>query len=150
MARNYDFALELTRFVQKLGSMTAQLQQQVKEELRVSVVDGSSLTGSQGVPIDTNLLRESYTWKELGSAKSQLSSNRAYAGVIEFDDKRMYDPRGVWDKEGRTRTRLKTGQRGSVRITIAGWQNIVAHVAQGVKTKQTVTGSGMVRRLGTK
>lgn len=142
MAAKDDFALQLSRFVTQAQSRVGQIQAGIKAELLISVVDGSTLTGSEGVPKDTFLLDASYSWKDVSAAKSQLSSNAAYAGVIEYDDPGFWDPTGVWDKGTLAHTHTKTGQRGSMRATIAGYQRIVSAVANGAAAKIRVQGLG--------
>lgn len=144
MAKNTreDFALQLTKFVASAKSRVGQVQAAIRDEVYKSVVDGSAITGSPGVPQDTFLLDASYSWKDLSPGRSQLSSNAAYAGVIEYDDPAFFDEHGVWDKTGLTHTHTRSGQRGSMRITIAGYPRIVAAVAQGVRHGTRVTGLG--------
>lgn len=137
-----DFALQLSRFVASATSQLGQIQQGVKDEVYKSVVHGSTITTSSGLPVDTQLLRDSYTWKEVSRGKSQLSSNVAYAGIIEFGGKEFWDPNGVWEKGTRPHTHEKSGEpyRASIRKTIAGWPAIVASV--NAKSKQRLTGLG--------
>jgi hypothetical protein len=136
-----DFALEISRFIAGTTSQLGQIQQAVKAEVYKSVVHGSTLTGSAGLPVDTKLLRDSYSWKEVSRGKSQLSSNVAYAGVIEYGDRGFWDPNGVWEKGTRPHTYEKSGEpyRGSIRKTIEGWSAIVAYYG---KSKQRLTGLG--------
>ena len=136
-----NFELQLTRFVASATSQVGQIQAGIKAELLKSVVDGSTITGSPGVPKDTFLLDASYSWKGT-AANSRLTSNAAYAGVIEYDSMSFWDPNGVWEKGDLTHTHTKTGQRGSMRITIAGYQKIVSSVARGVKARVRVVGLG--------
>lgn len=139
-----DFAIQLTRWVAKQGSALDQIQQAVKDEVLNSVLNPSDITGSEGLPLDTKLLRDSWTWKETSRGRSELNSNCAYAGVIEFDDRGYWDPNGVWEKGDRPHTYERTGQRGSVRMTVAGWQQIVDAVAGGPSTRQNLRGLGSV------
>lgn len=136
-----DFALQLSRFVASATSQLGQIQQAVKAEVYKSVVHGSTLTGSAGLPVDTELLRDSYSWKEVSRGKSQLSSNVAYAGIIEYGDEAFWDPNGVWEKGTRPHTYAKSGEpyRGSIRKTIAEWPRIVATYG---KSSQKLTGLG--------
>lgn len=141
-AANEDFALQLTRFVARATSQLGQIQAQLRDALMQSVVDGSTITGSEGVPQDTFLLDASYSWKDLSAGRAQLSSNASYAGIIEFDDPAFFDPNGVSDKAGLAHTHTKTGQRGSLRATIAGYPRLVAAIAQGTATRTAVIGLG--------
>ena len=136
-----DFALQLSRFVASATSQLGQIQRDVKNEVYQSVVNGSTITGSPGLPVDTALLRDSYSWKETSSGKSQLSSNVAYAGIIEYGDEAFWDSNGVWEKGARPHTHAKSGEmyRGSIRKTIAAWPKIVAYYG---KSKQRLTGLG--------
>jgi len=136
-----DFALQISRFIAGATTQLGQVQQAVKAEVYKSVVHGSTITGSPGLPVDTKLLRDSYSWKETSRGKSQLSTNVAYAGIIEFGDKAFWDPNGVWEKGTRPHTHEKSGEpyRGSIRKTIAGWPAIVAYYG---KSSQKLTGLG--------
>lgn len=136
-----DFALQISRFITSSTSQLGQIQQAVKAEVYKSVVNGSTITGSAGLPVDTALLRDSYSWKEVSPGKSQLSTNVAYAGIIEYGDEAFWDPNGVWEKGARPHTHAKSGEpyRASIRKTVAGWPAIVATYG---KSKQKLTGLG--------
>ena len=136
-----DFALQISRFFASATSQLGQIQQLVKDEIYKSVVHGSDITKSPGLPVDTKLLRDSYSWKETSKNKSQLSTNVAYAGIIEYGDEAFWDPNGVWEKGTRPHTHAKSGElyRGSIRKTIAEWPAIVAYYG---KSSQKLTGLG--------
>ena len=136
-----SFGIQLTKFAAKLTSQAGQLQEACELEVEQSILDGSLITGSVGLPRDTLFLRESWTWKRRGGGRAQFTSDCAYAEVIEYGD------RGYWKEEGTKRpedlahTHERTGQTGSVGTTVAGWPAIVAaYAAQGAK--QNLIGGG--------
>lgn len=140
MATN-QLGVQVSRFVAGALTQLGQLQRDCLAEVQRSVVIGSVLTGSQGVPVDTKLLIESYRWTNRGSGNQIFSSDCAYAAVIEYRDPNFWNPEGVWEKGDRPHTHAKKGQSGSVRMTIAGWPAIVSfYAANG--SKQRISGTG--------
>jgi len=140
-----DFGIQLTKYTRGLLTQIGQMQEACELEVEQSILDGSLITGSVGLPRDTLFLRESWKWKRRGG-RSQFASDCAYAEVIEYGD------RGYWKEEGTKRpedlahTHERTGQTGSVGDTVAGWPAIVAHYAAEFKMRgsggQNLTGLG--------
>ena len=135
------FGVQLTKFAAKITSQLGQIQEACELEVQESILDGSLITGSVGLPQDTHFLRESYKWKRQGGGRAQFTSDCAYAEVIEYGDRGYWKEEGTKRPEDRPHTHERTGQTGSVGDTVAGWPAIVAYyAAQGAK--QNLTGLG--------
>jgi hypothetical protein len=106
------------------------------EEVTKSVVDGSALTGAKGQPVDTGYLKSSWIGEWPSLNVYALHTNVAYAPVIEHNDRAFYDDRGSLPAQTTRRTsgggtasqKSTVGGNHSVKLTIAGWDRIVANV----------------------
>ena len=81
-------------------------------EVQRSVVEGSEITGAPGQPVDTGFLKSSWIARFLEAWRWTTTTAAAYAKHIE-------------EAVGLT-LRSEVGGFHSVKLTIAGWQRIVA------------------------
>lgn len=88
-------------------------------EVRRSVVEGSTLTGAPGQPVDIGTLRGSWTDNKVAPLVWELTSGLVYTKSIED---------GVSYAHGGTPLTLRSTVGGfhSVKLTRAGWDKIVA------------------------
>ena len=133
------FSADIDRFLAKLEQQRRDLFVGVATETLRSIQEGSPLTGAPGQPVDTGYLKSSWQLVFEGPMVAQIMTNVAYAPVIEENLRTAYDPRGVQPERpklpgggGRTPIKSTVGGHHSVRLTRAGFQRIVAAVAQEV------------------
>lgn len=135
-----SFADDIRRFVIKVQAKTPAIALSVATKAHASIKgDGTAsphpITGAPGQPVSTGFLRNSWILTP-GRAEHTISSNVAYAPVIEYNDRNAYDKRGrttdafgvtggnigpaQFVEGGSTRApKSVVGGHGSVRATIA-------------------------------
>ena len=86
-------------------------------------VEGSSITGAPGQPVDTGALRASFVDDFVSPTSWRIQTNIEYAPAIE-------DGIGA---HGPITLRSKVGGHHSVKKTVAGWERIVDHVTRNVR-----------------
>lgn len=98
-----------------------------------SVVEGSAVTGAPGQPVDTGNLRASWQETFPEPLVGQTATNVAYAESIEHGQQAPYTTAaGTQVTPGPMTLRSSVGGFHSVKLTRAGWQDIVRDVAQQV------------------
>ncbi len=106
-----SFANDLNRFATKVEKRSRAIHQISTEEVQRSVVEGSSITGAPGQPVQSGNLKGSYVPVFEGPFLWRTSSAVIYAPVIE---------------EGFGMTlRSTVGGFHSIKLTRGGWQRIV-------------------------
>ena len=80
-------------------------------QVRRSIVEGSDLTSAPGQPVDTGALKASFIDEFTGAESWRISTNLAYAPVIE---------EGVGFIQ-----RSPVGGSHSLKMTVSGWERIV-------------------------
>ena len=122
-----SFASDLDRFTAKVNRRAKRIESGLREQVQRSVVEGSELTGAPGQPIGPfpggGTLKGSFIPRFLGPGLWITSSALLYAPVIE----NLYNTR-----TGAITIRSSVGGGHSVKMTRAGWQRIVNHVAREV------------------
>jgi len=118
-----SFQADLAAFQLKVLHRQRLIHAEVSNELRRSVVRGSGLTGSPGQPVQTGNLAGSWNLTFPEVLLSELLTNVVYAPPIE---------EGM-GKGGKLTLRSQVGGFHSVKLTRAGFPNIVKHVMGKVK-----------------
>ena len=113
-----SFASDLRRFSAKYDRKADEFFTGATDEVARSVVEGSTITAAPGQPVQTGNLKNSWIPRRLGARRWQITTNVVYAPVIE-------DLIGI-------QIRSSVGGGHSVKMTRAGWQLIVDHVARRV------------------
>lgn len=98
-----------------------------------SVVEGSSVTGAPGQPVDTEYLKGSWQETFPEPLVGQTATNAEYAESIEHGQQAPYTTAaGTQVTPGPMTLRSSVGGFHSVKLTRAGWQDIVRDVARQV------------------
>jgi hypothetical protein len=139
-----SFGNEVLRFSQESLSNAEKVLQMAALEVFNSVSVGSSVTGSQGTPVDTGTALNSWAVggaAGVANAGAQMSSIKL-GQLRELQNDAIYT-RGL--EEGRAVQR----PAGWVRLTVANWQRIVSWAAQQLgnpsKANAAIPGRGTVR-----
>ena len=107
-----SFADDLKRFEQKVVADSRAIFVNVAATAHESIVNGSPITGAPGQPVDTGNLRNSWQLRFPDQNTAEISTNVEYAPYVEDNVRNV---------------RFKNHGPHSVKLTIAGLQNIVAH-----------------------
>jgi hypothetical protein len=110
-----SFASDLARFQRTVEARSQAVFVGVAAEAKTSIVEGSAITGAPGQPVATGNLRTSWILDFLTATRARISTNVSYAPVIEDN------ARGVT---------FRNHGPHSVKLTIAGFDRLVAHVTQ--------------------
>lgn len=114
------FQGDLDAFTAKLDQRQRDLFVGVATETLRSIKSGSPLTGAPGQPVDTGALINSWLLTFESAVAASISTHLVYAPLIEDGISRF----------GRSLTlRSQVGGFHSVKLTRAGFQRIVEHVA---------------------
>lgn len=130
-----DFSRALELFAVKAKFATHEVFVRSAQLAHESIKVGSQISGAPGQPLDTGALRNSWIL-DVGATEATITTNIAYAPVIENGVRAAYDARGVQpvrkrQAEGGTPRRKSTvGGPHSVKLTINGFGRIVAHAAR--------------------
>ena len=116
-----SFERDLESFTSKVERLTKDAFVDATVEVRRSIVEGSTLTGAPGQPVDTGALKASFVDNFTGPTSWQITTNMEYAPPIEDGVGRF----------GPITLRSSVGGFHSVALTVAGWQRIVDHVSRG-------------------
>jgi len=129
-----DFDSQLAKFAAKVDRRVKDTFVRSTEEVQLSVVEGSSVTGAPGQPVDTGNLKTSWIGKHEGGMVWRLATNVGYAPAIEEGTRTAFDPQGVTPERppGHKWQKSEVGGHHSVKLTRAGWQRIVEHAAREV------------------
>lgn len=119
------FSADLKAFAAKVEGRQREIFVRSTQEITRSMAEGSELTGAPGQPVDTAALRTD--WATNGAFTEQwvweTGTNKDYAEAIEYD---LPVNGGAKFSEIQ---KSPVGGTHSRAATIAGWQNIVNHVA---------------------
>lgn len=115
------FSGDIKRHQEKRDRRIRRIFIRTTEEVRRSVVSGSPLTGSPGQPVQTGALRASWVGRFLTPDRWRITTNLAYAPVIEAG-------------AGLT-LRSTVGGFGSVAMTRTGFANIVRFIANSERNR---------------
>jgi hypothetical protein len=107
------FSEDLARFAAKLKARNQLVFVNTASAVKGSIVDGSAVTGSPGQPVDTGTLKASWHLAFVSPTVADISTNVAYAPVIE-------------DNARGATLRSAVGGFHSVRYTVAGFERLVA------------------------
>lgn len=110
-----DFRAALQRFSNDAKQRVLDVAQLAFEEVTRSVVEGSTITGAPGQPVDTGNLRSSWQQSDVSPYVREISTNVEYAPYIED---------GGNDVAAFT-LRSEVGGFHSVKLTEAAWGDIV-------------------------
>ena len=124
-----DFTAQLSYFNDLAAERTRDTFVHATEEVQRSVVDGSELTGAPGQPVDTGFLKGSWIGEFVSATLWRLTTNVAYAPVIEHGEREAYADEGVQRPAGLPSTR-EPGVGGATTSTVGG-QHSVAHTVTG-------------------
>lgn len=123
---------DLKRFTDKVDREYRALFQNVAVATHASIQSGSPVTGAPGQPVDTAYLKNSWLLEFEGPLVAQISTNVAYAPVIEENNRAAYDERGVerppglpGQGAGGRHIKSLVGGHHSVRLTRAGFPRII-------------------------
>jgi hypothetical protein len=132
-----DFGKRVRDWTEQIERGLNDLHVNASEKVRDSVVIGSALTGAPGQPVDTGTLKNDWLagFRFVAPLHAKLSTNMAYAPAIEDDNPSAYDSRGRDRDKETTRPeggRSEVGGPHSVKLTVAGWKNIIRAAKQEV------------------
>jgi len=123
----------VTRFGDDLGRFNKKLQRKPEEfidlatdEVFNSIVNGSALTGAPGQPVLSGALKRSWRKRRTGPGSSQVVTDSPYARTIE----------NLVGRFGTITIRSAVGGGHSVKMTQAGWDNIIRKVLQDIANTQ--------------
>jgi len=107
-----SFADDLQRFAAKTQGKSNALFINVAKDVKASIVDGSAVTGAPGQPVDTGNLKASWQLTFEAKHSALISTNVAYAPVIE-------------DNIRGAKLRSQVGGFHSVKLTVGAFDRIV-------------------------
>jgi len=102
-----------------------------------SIQNGNAITGAPGQPVDTGTLKASFLLDFHDPTHATISTNIAYAPVIEDNTRASYNPAGLQPKRpslkngGTRRIKSTVGGHHSVKMTVAAWPRIVDAANKG-------------------
>jgi len=122
-----SFADDLQRFAVKTQGKSNALFINVASGVKASIVDGSAVTGAPGQPVDTGNLKASWQLTFESKNSALVSTNVAYAPVIEDNLRSSFDPRGTMPEKDVLREPKKSTVGGfhSVKLTVGAFDRIV-------------------------
>ena len=122
-----SFADDLARFATKTQGKSNALFTNVASGVKESIVNGSAVTGAPGQPVDTGTLKASWQLTFESKSAALVSTNVAYAPVIEDNLRSSFNPRGVQPERepGRKAIKSTVGGSHSVKLTVGGFDRIV-------------------------
>jgi len=122
-----SFADDLQRFAAKTQGKSNALFINVASGVKESIVNGSAVTGAPGQPVDTGNLKDSWQLTFEGKHSALISTNVAYAPVIEDNLRSSFDPRGAMPVKDALRKPVKSTVGGfhSVKLTVGAFDRIV-------------------------
>lgn len=131
------FSQDVSRWLAKVEQRRTQLFMNTASHVQRSIVDGDPLTTAPGQPVDTGYLYNSWILEFKGQT-AQISTNVAYAPVIEENDRSAYNKQGkLPDKAelgpGRKPKKSTVGGHHSVRLTQLHFDRIVDAELEQVK-----------------
>lgn len=113
-----DFAAQLAAWGTEAAQDVQAIFDGTLDELARSVIDGSELTGAPGQPVGkTGRLKRSWKTARPAPDIGEVSTDVEYAPIVEDGEMRLHSP---------------VGGSHSVKLTVAGFDNIVDAVAQRV------------------
>ncbi len=110
-----DFGSQVRAFGLKVEGQTKNVFVQTAVATKASIVEGSSVTGAPGQPVDTGALRASWQLEFTTPTSATIATNLEYAPIIED---------GVRDGKALT-LRSQVGGWGSVRATVLNFDRLV-------------------------
>jgi hypothetical protein len=113
-----SFESDIQRFLAKVEARRHALFLNVASHTLESIKGGDPLTGAPGQPVDTGFLLNSWQLTDESATVKRISTNVAYAPVIEENARAAYDPRG------RPRPKEKGGNRPHIRSTVGGHHSV--------------------------
>ena len=134
------FMRDLRKFAVKVERTTRLTFVGTATKMHESVTMGSSITGAPGQPVDTGFLRNSWQL-DIKPTHATISTNVAYAPVIEHNLRSAYDAAGVQNRYGVTGGRIgpslpfgmrrrgvksEVGGNHSVKMTVAAADRLQA------------------------
>jgi hypothetical protein len=132
-----SFNADLNRFVIKVKSRTNAVHFSLATKVHESITVGSATTGAPGQPVDTGFLRNSWGLVR-GATESSISTNVAYAPVIEHNLRSAYDAKGQQNDRtnpnGSSRRSVKSSVGGhhSVKLTVGGADRLQAEALREI------------------
>ena len=126
-----SFNADLNRFALKVDARTKAVYLSVAAKVHESITVGSPTTGAPGQPVDTDFLRASWTLTR-GPTVSEISTNVAYAPVIEHNLRAAFNSSGVKNDRrnpnGTARRAVKSTVGGNhiVKLTVAAADRLQA------------------------
>lgn len=122
-----SFADDLKRFSTKTQGKSNALFINVASGVKESIVNGSAVTGAPGQPVDTGNLRDSWQLTFESKQSALVSTNIAYAPVIEDNLRSSFNPRGEQPEREPGRKSIKSivGGFHSVKLTVGAFDRIV-------------------------
>ena len=133
-----DFRSSLSAFTLQTHGQLQRVVTKCSEHVHASITDGSPLTGAPGQPVDTGYLKASWTRTASSPVEWHISTNVAYAPVIEHNDRAFYndagDTRPSGTGPGGKHIKSTVGGNHSVELTRAAWPQIVAFAVEEVNS----------------
>ena len=139
-----NFSADVRAWLAKVEQRRTMLFFNTASHIQRSIVDGDPLTTAPGQPVDTSYLKQSWIL-EFNGPTAQISTNVAYAPVIEENDRGAYNKQGKLPTEdelrrlgitigpGRKRRKSTVGGHHSVRLTQLHYDRIVDAELEQVK-----------------
>jgi len=133
MSDTVTFNAELSRWLAQVEARRTMLSVNTANAILNSITEGSAVTGAPGQPVDTGALKTSWNllW-ESPTILALISTNIAYAPVIEENNRAAYDARGnqpekPQNPDGSWRRPVKStvGGHHSVKLTRANFDALV-------------------------
>lgn len=127
------FSADLRKFAVKVERTTRLTFANTATKIHESITEGSPITGAPGQPVDTGFLRNSWQL-DIKPTHATVSTNVAYAPVIEHNLRTAYDPKGAINRYGVTGGRIGpalpygSGRRG-VKSAVGGNHSVKMTVA---------------------
>ena len=122
-----SFADDLKRFAVKTQGKSNALFINVAKDVKSSIVDGSAVTGAPGQPVDSGALKASWQLTFESKQSALVSTNIAYAPVIEDNLRSSFNPRGEMPEKDALRKLKKSivGGSHSVKLTVGAFDRLV-------------------------
>ena len=117
-----SFSDDVTAFAAKVTKRNMRIFRDSVIEVRTSITEGSSVTGAPGQPVQWGTLRDSWQQSFPEQWVGEVTTNLVYAPPIE---------EGI-GRNGPLTLRSEVGGFHSVKLTRAGFGNLVDHVTRMV------------------
>lgn len=122
-----SFRDDMQRFQAKVQANAKSIFVNVASHAHESIVNGSSVTGAPGQPVDTSALRNSWQLTFPSAGEAHISTNLVYAPYIEDGVVTARTGQVTGHTKQRLTLRSQVGGFHSVKLTVAGLPRIVEY-----------------------